>query len=138
MIPIRTEKSNFIHRSQNPEIPDMPGQRIQPGYIRSIWELTERERDDIFQGLNVELNFFAEPIPPVSLDLTYEGAKLLTRHPVIVAERFMGDDGRWRVRLLSEYGAELGMSKGYRQEKSAWLAQRGLKRILPTLEMWPS
>jgi len=58
--------------------------------------------------------------------------------PVIVVERFMGDDGRWYVRMLSEFGAELGVSKGYTRNLSAWLALRRLKNILPALEIWPS
>ena len=138
MLPIRTERSNFIFRSASPDILDMPGERIEPGHIRSIWELTKRERDDISQGLNIELEIFDEPIPPVSLNVTYEGAALLMRRHVIVAERFMGDDGRWYLRMLSEHGAELGVSKGYTRKWSAWLAQRRLKRILPALEIWSS
>ena len=90
------------------------------------------------QGLNVELNIFAEPIPPVSINVTYEGAKLLMKRPVIVAERYIGDDGRWYLRMLSEHGAALGVSKGYTRKWSAWLAQRRLRRILPELEIWPS
>ena len=73
MLPIRTDRSNFIYRSPRPDNPDMPGERIVPGHIRSVWELTETERADIFQGGNIELNIFAERIPPVSLNLTYEG-----------------------------------------------------------------
>lgn len=137
MLPIRTEESNFIYRNPNPDIPDMTGERIKPGHIRSVWELTERERDDVVQGLNIELNIFAEPIPPVSLNVTYEGAALRMRVPVIVVERFLGDDGRWYVRMLSEFGATLGVSKGYASKWTAWLAQRRLRRILPTLEIWP-
>ena len=138
MLPIRTHRSNFIYRNPSPDIPDMTGERIEPGHIRSVWELTERERDDIVQGLNIELNIFAEPIPPVSLNVTYDGAISRMRVPVIVAERFMGDDGRWYIRMLSEFGAELGVSKGYTRKWSAWLGLRRLKRILPTLEIWPS
>ena len=40
--------------------------------------------------------------------------------------------------MLSEFGAELGVSKGYTHKWGAWLAQRQLKRILPKLEIWPS
>ncbi|MBA3401505.1 MAG: hypothetical protein H0U05_05895 [Actinobacteria bacterium] len=137
MLPIRTEKSTFIHRNPNSDIPDMPGERIEPGHVRSVWEPTERDRDDITQGLNLELNFFGEPIPPVTLAVTYEGATLRTKHPVIVAERLIGDDGRWYLRMLSEQGALLGTSRGYARKWSAWLAQRLLKRILPELEIWP-
>lgn len=138
VLPIRTKGSNFIYRNPSPDIPDMTGERIEPGHIRSVWELTERERDEISQGLNIELNIFAEPIPPVSLNVTYEEATIRMRFPVIVCDRFMGDDGRWYVRMLSEHGAMLGASKGYTRKWSAWRAQRRLKRILPALEIWPS
>ncbi len=115
---------------------DMPGERIEPGHVRSVWELTERERDDIIHGGNIELNILAEPIPPMSLNVTYEGALRARRLP-LVAERFVGDDGQWYVRLVSENGARLTESKGYTREQSAWLAQRRLKKILPELEIWP-
>ncbi len=138
MLPIRTKRSNFIYRNPSPDIPDMTGERVEPGHIRSVWELTERERDDIVQGLNIELNIFVEPIPPVSLGVTYEGSTMRMRLSVIVAERFVGDDGRWYIRMLSEFGAELGVSKAYTREWSAWLAQRRLRRILPKVELWPS
>jgi len=88
VLPIRTDRSNFIFRNPNADIPDMTGERVEPGYIRSIWAPTDRERDDIVQGLNIELNIFAEPIPPVTLGLTYEGVALRMRVPVIVIERF--------------------------------------------------
>lgn len=137
MLAIRTDKSTFVYRSANADLPAMPGERVAPGHVRSVWELTARERDEITQGLNVELNIFAEPIPPVSLNVTYEGATLMMKRPGIVAERFIGDDGRWYVRVLSEQGAALGLSKGFTYRWSAWLAQRRLRRILPELEIWP-
>lgn len=137
MLPIRTDKSSFIYKSTDPDIADMPGERVEAGHIRSIWALTERERADINQGLNVELNIFVEPIPPVSLEVTYEGATLLMRRPAVVVERFIGDDGQWYIRMLSEHGAMVALSRGYPRRWSAWLAQRRLKSILPELEVWP-
>jgi hypothetical protein len=138
VLPIRTERSNFIYRSSRPDAPDMPGEKVEPGHIRSIWTLTVPEREAIIEGLNVELSMFAEPIPPVSLGITYEGATLLRRRPILVAEVLAGDDGQWHVRMLSEAGAELGLSKGYTHKWSARLAQRCLQKILPELEMWSS
>ena len=136
-MPIRTNKSSFIYKNPDSDLADMPGERIEPGHIRSVWTLTERERADITQGLNIELNIFVEPIPPVSLDVTYEGATLLMRRTVVVAERFISDDGEWYIRMLSEHGATLALSKRYTRRWSAWLAQRRLKSILPELEVWP-
>ena len=137
MDPIRTDNSSFIYKSPNPDIADMPGERVEPGHVRSVWRLTERERSDITQGLNIGLDIYSEPIPPVSLGVTYEGATLLMSRPLVVAERFVGDDGQWYLRLLSEHGATLALSRGYARRLSAWRAQRRLKKILPELELWP-
>ncbi len=135
MLPIRTENSSFIYKSADPDIPNMPGERVEPGHIRSVWELTQWERDEVYHGGNVELNIFAEPIPPVSLRVTGEGVTwgIVT----IFASRHMGNDGRWFVRLSFRDGARLAESKGYSHRWGAWLAQRRLKKILPTLEFWP-
>ena len=138
MQPIRTERSTFVLRTPSAEVPDMPGERVKPGHIRSIWELTQREREAIAEGLNIELDIFGEPIPAVSLDVTHEGATLVGTRAILIADRFMATDGRWYIRLLSEGGGELGISKAYRYGWSAWLALRSLKRILPTVEISPS
>jgi hypothetical protein len=138
VLPIKTEKSNFVYRSSRPDIPDMPGERIEPGQVRSIWKPTVWEREAIMDGLNVELNMFAEPIPPASVEISYEGAALLSRRHLLAAERFVGDDGQWYIRMLSHAGSELGLSKGYASEWRARLAQRSLRKILPGLELWPS
>ncbi len=136
MLPIRTETSNFVYRNTRPDIPDMPGERIEPGHIRSVWELVEWERDDSLQGGNIALNIFAEPIPPVSLNVTHQGTH--RTRSVISAERFQSsDDGCWYVRL-SRDGVTLTETEAYRREGSAWIAQRALKQILPAIEIWPS
>jgi len=114
----------------------MPGERIEPGHIRSVWELTDWERLSITDGANVELILFAEPIPPVTLNITGEGATWAKS--VIVAERFIGADRQWYVRMVSGTGATLDVSKGYTHEWRARLAQRRLKRILPEIEISPS
>lgn len=137
MRPIQTDRSTFIYRSPSPDGPDMPGERIEPGHIRSVWELTETERADVFQGGNIELNILAEPIPPVSLSLTFEGTEWSRRFPVLVAERFLRDDGSWYVRLLTEHGVTLSVSRGYMLERSAKRAQHRLIELLPGLEIWP-
>ena len=134
MRPIRTEKSSFVYTTLDPEIPNMPGERVQPGHVRSVWELTPWERDDVSQGGNIELNIYAEPIPPVSLNVTGEGATW--GMPILFASRFEGDDGRWYVRISFRDGVRLTESKGYAHPWSAWLAQRRLKKILPALEVW--
>ena len=136
MVPIRTEKSSFIYRSPDPGIPNMPGERVEPGHVRSVWELTEWERDDVSHGGNIELNIFAEPIPPVSLSVTGEGATW--GMAVLVASQHLGNDGRWYVRISFRDGVRLAESKGYKHRWGVWLAQRRLKRILPTLETLPA
>ena len=76
MLPTRTEKSNLVYRGPSPEIGDLDCQRITPGLIRSIWVLSPEERDYIARGGNLELDLWAEPIPPIALNVTDEGAKL--------------------------------------------------------------
>lgn len=135
--PIKTEASNFIYRNPRPTSPDMPIERIEPGHIRSVWKLSDRERDYIaHQGANIELDMFAEPIPPVWLNVTGEAP--IWAMTVIVAEPFVGQDGRWYVRMVTEGGMSLIVSKRYRRKWSARRAQRRLKRILPALEILPS
>ena len=63
VLPIRTEKSSLVYRSSDPAIPDTPGERVEPGHIRSVWELTQWEPDDIFHGGNIELNISASRFP---------------------------------------------------------------------------
>lgn len=136
MHPIRTETSNFVYRSLSPDTPDMPLERVEEGHIRSVWELMDWERLHITQGANIELNIFAEPIPPVSLQVTGEGATWVKTK--LVAERFLGADRQWHVGMVSGSGAILDVSKGYAHEWRARLAQRRLKRILPAIEISPS
>ena len=127
-----------MFRSTTPAVPDMPGERVKAGHIRSIWALSQRERDALAEGLNIKVDIFGEPFPPVALNVTHEGATLTRKGAVLVADRYMTPDGRWHVRLLSEQGTELCVSREYRHRWSSWLALRSLKRILPTLEIMPS
>ena len=136
MLPIRTKRSSFIYKSPVPGVPNMPGERVEPGHIRSVWELTQWERDDVFHGGNIELNIYGEPIPPVSLSVTGEG--VTWGLAVVMASRHLADDGKWYVRLSFRDGVRLAESKGYAHRWSAWLAQRLLKKILPTVEVWPT
>jgi len=133
VLPIRTETSTFVYRSSRPDAPDMPGERIEPGHIRSVWEPEEWEREDIRNGGNIALNVFAEPLPPISLNVTHERTK--RARGIISAERFQSsDDGSWYLRVTRD-GVTLTESALYRREGSARLAQQALKRILPALEI---
>ena len=136
MLPVRTENSSFIFRSADPDVPDMPGERIESGHIRSVWQLTEWERVDISQGGNIELNIFSEPIPPVSLNVTGEGATWEV--PELVSAVYKGDDGNWYLRISFRDGVGLAESKGYARRWRAGLAQRRLTKILPRLATWPT
>ena len=120
-------------------MPDLPSKSKYPWdewMDGSVWELTQWEREEVYHGGNVELNIFAEPIPPVSLSVTGEGVTWGVA--VIFAARYVGDDGRWYIRLSFRDGVRLAESKGYGNRWGAWLAQRRLKKILPSLEMWPT
>lgn len=72
MRPIKTRRSNFVYRGPTPGIGDLDCQRIAPGHIRSVWVLSDEERGHIAAGGNLELDIFAEPIPPVSLNCSAE------------------------------------------------------------------
>lgn len=67
MKPVRTASSNFTYLGPTPDVGDLPCQRVRPGEIRSVWELSELERDMVAAGGRIELAIYAEPIPPVSL-----------------------------------------------------------------------
>jgi hypothetical protein len=72
MKPVRTEHSNLVYRGPTPEISDLHCQRLELGRIRSVWYLSPDERAVIAAGGNIELDILSEPIPPVSLNVTYE------------------------------------------------------------------
>ena len=69
--PVRTAHSNMVYTGP-PGVGDLHCQRIQPGHIRSVWQLTAEERAYIAAGGNIELDIFSEPIPPVSLNCSDE------------------------------------------------------------------
>jgi hypothetical protein len=75
VLPIKVENSNMVYKGPRPDIGDLDCQRIAPGHIRSVWTLTDEERAHIAGGGNIELDIFTEPIPPVSLNCTDEGAE---------------------------------------------------------------
>ena len=121
-------------RSQIADVPDMPGERVEPGHVRFIWALNQHERDAVTEGLNIEVEIFGEPFAPVVLNVTREGAPLLQKHHIVLADRFVTPDGRWLIRLLTEQGAELCVSREYKHRWSSWLALWSLNRALPTLQ----
>jgi hypothetical protein len=75
MLPLKVPNSTMVYKGPTPDIGDLACQRIAPGHIRSIWTLTDEERAYIAAGGNLELDIFTEPIPPVSLNCSDEGAE---------------------------------------------------------------
>lgn len=82
MKPIRTNRSNFTYRGPTPDIMDLPCERtrIEGGgqdgapITYSVWELTQEERDFVARGGNIKLGIlYAQPIPPVSLQIVHGG-----------------------------------------------------------------
>lgn len=72
MKPVRTNKSNLVYYSENPEISDLHCQRIRVGHIRSVWRLSKEERAHIAAGGNICLDILTEPVPPLLLTTTSE------------------------------------------------------------------
>lgn len=72
MKPVRTASSNLVYRGPTEDIGDLHCQRLQPGYIRSVWYFTREERARIAEGANLSLTVMGEPIRPMSLHLTSE------------------------------------------------------------------
>lgn len=74
---IKTDNCNFVYRGPEPGIGDLPCERrTMDGHGRtaifSTWKLSDEERKAIAEGANVELGiYYVEPIPPVSLSLTW-------------------------------------------------------------------
>lgn len=71
MKPVRTEGSNFVYVGP-PGVGDLHCDRIRPGVIQSVWQLTDQERGLVAQGANILLTIATEPIPPVAVDLTWQ------------------------------------------------------------------
>ena len=72
MRPIKTAHSNFLYTGPVPSIDNLPCERRVQGWIRSIWALSQQERDYITAGGNIKLDIFNEPIPPISLNCSDE------------------------------------------------------------------
>lgn len=71
MKPVRTASSNMVYTGP-PGVGDLHCQRIRPGHIRSVWHLSQPERDYIAAGGNIELDIYTEPIPPIALNVSDE------------------------------------------------------------------
>jgi len=76
VIGLRTVKSNFTYKGPREGIGDLPCERIDDTeygrVVRSVWLISDEERAAIAAGANIELDIVGEPIPPVSLNVTYE------------------------------------------------------------------
>jgi len=53
MRPIKTAHSNFLYTGPVPSIDNLPCERRVQGWIRSIWALSQQERDYITAGGNI-------------------------------------------------------------------------------------
>lgn len=69
MRPIRTTASNFTFLGPDPSIADLPCQR-EDGVTRSVFKLTDEERERIAAGGNLELAMWCDGHPPISLAVT--------------------------------------------------------------------
>lgn len=69
MRPVRTLHSNMVYVGP-PGISDLHCERLEPGRILSVWELTPEERAAVASGSNISLVVSTEPHPPVMLLVT--------------------------------------------------------------------
>lgn len=79
MKPRSFESQNLVYRGPTPDVGDLPCERVTPGLIRSVWELTPEERMAIAEGADIELLIHTEPIPPVRLAVYGEPKPVGTR-----------------------------------------------------------
>lgn len=76
MIPRSFPGQNLVYCGPTPDVGDLPCQRLRPGAILSVWELTPEERIAIAEGADIELTILIEPIPPVSLAVHQDGKEI--------------------------------------------------------------
>lgn len=69
MIPVRTCRSNLVYRGPTPDVGDAWVDRRRAGEVYLTWKPSEEERAAIAGGALIELGIYAEPIPPVSLNV---------------------------------------------------------------------
>lgn len=67
MRPCRVAQSNVVYKGPSPDIGDLWCERIRPGEIRTVWELTDEERITLLKGGRIVLTIMGEPISPVHL-----------------------------------------------------------------------
>jgi hypothetical protein len=86
VIPVRTNRSNFVYRGPTPDIGDAWVERRRPGEVYMTWVPSDEEREAIAAGGLIELGIYGrEPISPVSLgvaaavELSVAGAALRDR-----------------------------------------------------------
>lgn len=85
MIPIRTAASNFVYRGPTPDIGDAWVERRGRHNVHMVWHPSEAERAAIAAGASIELGIYAEPIPPVSLNVT--GLREITAAGIALRDR---------------------------------------------------
>ena len=72
MNPVKTAAANMVYRGPTPDVGDLWVQRERPGLIRTVWDLTDAEREIIAAGGRIELAMYSEPIPPILLSVVDE------------------------------------------------------------------
>jgi hypothetical protein len=78
MNPVQTEKSNLLYAPPSgfeDTVGALPCERIENGYVRTVWKPTEEERARIFGGDNIFVDVLNEPIPPLAVGITDELVK---------------------------------------------------------------
>lgn len=83
MLPIQTERSNFVFKGDGGEVVDLHVERatINGGphdgmpVVYSVWEPTEEDRERIAAGGNIKVGVWLAPPPPIIVLVTEEQRK---------------------------------------------------------------
>lgn len=82
MKPVKHAGADVVYRGPTPDIGDLWCFRDRPGLIRVVYELDDQERETIAKGGRIMLGIWAEPIPPVSMQVIDEGmCRPVAEHP---------------------------------------------------------
>lgn len=72
MKPVKHAGADVVYRGPTAEIGDLWCMRDRPGLIRVVYELDDQDREMIATGGRIMLGIWAEPIPPISMQVIDE------------------------------------------------------------------
>lgn len=80
MLPIKTNRSNFVYKGPTPDIGDLPCERTTESgtsVVYAVFELADEERKAIADGGFIKIGIWGmEPIPPISVNTIKDEEKV--------------------------------------------------------------